>query len=289
MNIAPPPRIAYGRYDRITIGAIAYTSISTDDRGQYLRRVDDSELVEWFTHEELAKLERSRNYRYERDYFNHGKVRARQRSGVENFGMIPREEQPSILWKWEYCNRFQAMVNDGKALRSNEGMEEAIARITPDVIKLDCAKVGVAPKKKKGLKPRKDGRPRKGRSGRSSGLRDVPTYRTLQRWLAILDSCGWEIESLRDNYRHRGNHTERHPSEIIELLSEHARNFASQARKPKAFHYDQLDKAVTSLNGVRASEVRIPTNSAGNSDMNSAPCSDFIPAPHSDLKPAGAR
>lgn len=51
--------------------------------------------------------------------------------------------------------------------------------------------------------------------------------------------------------------------------------------RPREVEFREVINAVRYL-------VRIPTNSAGNSDMKSAPCSDFIPAPCSDMKSAGA-
>lgn len=92
-----PDRIAYSEFDRIWNGTVAYTCVETNEQGYRFRRVDDPKMFECFSYVEMAQIERSRAYRYDRDWFNEGKVKSRQRSGVENFADLPKSEQPKIL------------------------------------------------------------------------------------------------------------------------------------------------------------------------------------------------
>ncbi|MBX9933375.1 MAG: hypothetical protein K2Y56_17870 [Methylobacterium sp.] len=249
-------RIAYGKFDRIRNGAVAYTCVETNEAGHRLRRVDDPSMFESFSHLEMAQIERSRAYHYDRDWFNEGKVKARQRSGVENFADIPKREQPKILWKNEYVDRFMRMVSKGEADRSNAGMKAAIAKIAVEVNQLDCATIvrRTDEKRKKG-KPvplRKDGTPRKIRSGTATVLREPPSYRTLQRWLAIMEECDWAPEALRDKYRNCGDRTARLEPEAHESLVETAQKFATQARPSRAMLYDKLEALIGDKNAERA-------------------------------------
>lgn len=251
-------RIAYGPEDRIRIGRIAYRCLETDKRGHRLQRVDDPDMFETFDHAEMARIEKSPGYRYDREWFAEGKANSRLRSGVENFSQIPKREQSKVLWKWEYCNRFRLMNARGETDRSNEGMKAAIGKIAQHVQMLDCAKIvrKTNQKRKKG-KPvplNKDGKPRKVRSGTSLDVREIPTYRTLQRWLRILEDCDWTMESLRDGYRHSGNRSPRLDPEEHDLMVEKARTYATKARPTRAQVHDHLDGEIRARNGVRVEQ-----------------------------------
>ncbi|TFZ57124.1 hypothetical protein E4V01_15920 [Methylorubrum sp. Q1] len=255
-------RIAFGEHDRIRIGKVAYTCVETDERGHRFRRVDDPDMFENFTHAEMAAHENSGQYRYDRDWFNDGKSRARQRSGVTNFAEIPKREQPKVLWKVEYVERFTAMVDRGQADRSNEGMAAAIRKIAVEVNQLECARIvrRTDEKRAKG-KPvplNKDGNPRKVRSGTVIVSRAPPSYRTLQRWLRIMEDCDWAPEALRDNYRHCGDRTPKLEPEAHDLMVGKARTYASQARPPRALLYDELDDAIRKRNAELA-KVGLPS------------------------------
>ncbi|MEG9527994.1 MAG: hypothetical protein MIL41_19880 [Hyphomicrobiales bacterium] len=245
-------RIAYGEHDRIRIGKVAYTCVEANEDGYRFRRVDDPDWFEAFTYAEMAVHERSREYRYDKEWFKEGKVRARQRSGVANFADIPKREQPKVLWKNAYVERFMAMVLRGEADRSNDGMTAAIKKIAVEVNELECAKIvrRTDEKRAKG-KPvplKKDGTPRAIRSGTEIGSRKKPTYRTLQRWLRIMEDHDWAPEALRDNYRHCGNRTPKLEPEAHELVVEKANEYATQARPPRALLYDELDEAFRDRN-----------------------------------------
>ena len=250
-------RIAYGPQDRIRVGKVAYICAETDERGHRLRRVDDPEMYEAFSHEEMARIERSPGYRYDRDWFNVGKVRARERSGVEALHEIPPREQPKILWKYEYCDGYRRMRLNGAADGTNEGMTRAIAVIAQRINGLECAKVvrRVNERRTKGspVPTRKDGTPRKVRSGTEVSVREPPSYRTLQRWLAVLEECDWCATALRYNYRLCGDRTSRIEPEAHDAMCEAARGYASQARPTLAMQYERLEGAIRALNTERAS------------------------------------
>lgn len=260
-------RIAYGEHDRIRIGKVAFTCVETNEDGYRFRRVDDPDWFEAFTFAEMAVHERSSEYRYDKEWFKEGKVRARQRSGVATFADIPEREQPRILWKIAYVERFTAMVLRGEADRSNDGMTAAIKKIAVEVNALECAKIvrRTDEKRAKG-KPvplKKDGTRRKVRAGTETGVYDPPTYRTLQRWLRIMEDHDWAPEALRDNYRHCGDRTPKLDPEAHDLMVEKARKYASQARPPRALLYDQLDDAIRSrkaeLAAVGLPPLRLPS------------------------------
>ncbi|MEE7440792.1 hypothetical protein [Methylobacterium oryzae] len=254
----PPDRISFGPLDRISIDAVAYTCVETTEAGHRLRRVDDPKMFETVTHAEMAAYEKGagdKPYRYDRDWFQEGKVKARMRSGVENFADLPLREQPKVQWKWEYCDEFRLMDGKGEVERSNAGMTRAIAKIAVRVNALDCAKIArrIDEKREKG-KPvplNKDGKPRKVRSGTQIVLREPPSYRTLQRWLAILEECDWCIEALRDGYRHCGDRTPQIEPEAYVVMVEKARGYAAQERPSKEKQYERLEIAIKELNDQR--------------------------------------
>lgn len=270
-------RIAYGPEDRIRIGRIAYRCLETDKRGHRLQRVDDPDVFETFDHAQMARIEQSPDYRYDREWFAAGKANSRLRSGVENFSQIPKREQSRVLWKWEYCNRFRLMNERGETDRSNEGMKASISKIARHVQMLDCAKVARKTdlKRKKGqpVPLNKDGKPRKIRSGTEIGLREPPTYRTLQRWLSVLEECDWAIESLRDGYRHSGNRNPRLDPEEHDLMVENARGYASKARPSRERVHENLDTAIRERNVERVAAglppLRCPSKRRLNAEIAS--------------------
>lgn len=255
-------RIAFGEFDRIRIGKVSYKCASTDEHGHEFKRVDDEKMFERFSHAEMARIENSHDYRYDKDWFQRGKVRARQRSGVENFADIPERERPKALWKNEYVRRFIAMVQRGEANRSNDGMTAAIKVIATDVNKLDCAKLvrrtNENREKGKPVPLNKDGKPRKVRSGTEVGLREPPTYRTLQRWLQTMRECDWAPEALRDNYRYCGDRTPKLEPEAHDLLVKTAREYGTQRRPTRLQLYEELESAIGERNGERVLELLGP-------------------------------
>jgi putative transposase len=260
-------RIAYGEHDRIRIGKVAYTCVETNEDGYRFRRVDDPDWFEGFNFAEMAMHERSCEYRYDREWFKEGKVRARQRSGVADFAEIPERERPKLLWKNAYVDDFMAMVMRGEADRSNDGMTAAIIKIAVRVNALECAKIvrRTDEKRAKG-KPvplKKDGTPRKTRAGTEVVTRNPPTYRTLQRWLRIMEDCDWAPEALRDNYRHCADRSPKLEPEAYDLMVEKANKYATQARPPRARLYDELDEAFRDRNKelakVGLTAIRLPS------------------------------
>ena len=148
------------------------------------------------------------------------------------------------------------MVAKGEADRSNRGMDAAISQIAIEVNQLDCARIvrRTDEKRKKGepVPLRKDGTPRKVRSGTETVLREPPSYRQLQRWLALMKECDWAPEALRDNFRHCGNRTPRLEPEAHELLVETARKYATQARPVPDRLYEELIGLIGDANAKRA-------------------------------------
>lgn len=259
MSTAPQcDRIAYGKHDRIRIGMVVYTCVRTTDNGHELERVDKPGMFEFLTHDAMNQIEHSGEYRYDKDWFKPGKVSARERSGVENFADIPKREQSRLLWKNEWVDRFRKMVARGETDRTNDGMTAAIEKIAVDVNQLECAKVvrRTNEKRDKG-KPvplRKDGQPRKIRSGTVIAIREKPSYRTLQRWLSVMEKCDWAPEALRDNYRKCGDRTPRLEPEAQELMVEAAKGYATQARPTRDNQYVELDSAIIERNKTLALE-----------------------------------
>ncbi len=245
--------IAYTPYDRITLDGVDYDFLRWTTDG-YMLQKSETDLVAHFTFQQMSDFERSPLYRVSRDHYRLGKLNARLRAGVDEFAMIPQAEQPAIIWKYEICKRIQRLVTSKIASMSNDGLDKAIELITPEIAQLDCAKITPSPQQGKGKRSKKSGKPRKLRSGKNAGIREMPSSRTVQRWIAILEKCDWEIAALRDGHRRCGNTFERHPAEIEELIHEHARAYASQARPTREHQFDLLEGAVNALNEARSAQ-----------------------------------
>lgn len=241
--------IAFTPYDRITLDTVDYDFVKVTSEGYTLRK-SETDLFASFTFQQMSEFERSPLYRLSRDHYRLGALNARERSGVDEFAMIPQWEHPKIIWKYEICTRVYALVKSGRASMSNEGLKEALALIKPEILALDCA---IIPPRgaKKSKRSKKNAKPKKVYGGSSDERRIMVSYRSVQRWIAILEDCDWDIQALREGRYRSGNRFEQHPAEIEELLHEHARAFASQARPTVEHQFGLLEQAVNKLNKAR--------------------------------------
>ncbi len=262
MNIAVAviSPIAYGPLDRIRIGRIAYTCVKTNEHSHEFARACDPDMVEIFSHADIARIEKTDAYRYDRDWFKSGQAKARDRSGVEHLSEIPKRELPRILLRWEFCNRFRLMSMTGKAKATNAGMTEAIELIALQIKDMDFVHALRAEEEWTGKPPARnsDGSLRKPRLDKrvAPGAPPdwIPNYRSVQRWLKILEECDWEISGLRTCYRRSGNRTPRLEPEAHDLLVENARKYATAQRHSVAEVHDLLDVAITARNSERERE-----------------------------------
>jgi putative transposase len=239
-----PDRTSYGEDDLIQIDDLDYRYFGSNEQGHRLQRNDDYRLFVEYSHAEMAELEKSQKYRHHSAWFSAGNVRARERSGVTSLAEVPAREQSKILWKNEYVSRFLELHEKGEVSSSNKGMEAAIAKIAEEVNKLPCAAVGHAV----------EGKPRKRRSGTTTSTREPPSYRTLQRWLAVFKECSRLPYALRENYRNSGSHLAPLEREAEELMIEKAEEYASQGKPTRDNLYLQLVAAIGKKNAARLPE-----------------------------------
>jgi putative transposase len=241
MQIEPKsvtPR-SFGVHDRIGIGIgtanpIYYRCISSDAAGHVFQRVDQPDVTESFTHEDIARLELTPGYRYDRDWFHPGHAKARLMSSVDRFALIPDAEKPGVIFRHDWCIRFLEKEAAGEASRADKSMAAIIKTIAAEIAAAQAVKTANS------------------RAGSTSVVKAPPCVRTLRQWVVDLQAGGMNPSALRNGYRHCGHDAPQRDPDLEMLMRKHAARYASETRATKAGLYKDLLVDVGELNKARA-------------------------------------
>ncbi|MDX7952927.1 DDE-type integrase/transposase/recombinase [Lichenihabitans sp. Uapishka_5] len=235
-------KLNFGEYDRITIADIAYRYIRSTDTGNLFERLDQPGMFESFSDVALITEKRA-GFRYEKDWFKPGYAAARLDSGVGDLYLLPPEEWPEILYRWDWCRAFQALANKKQASRSDAGLKAAIERLDPGIQALVIQREKIAAgraeqKKRAGALKIQEGR-------------DAPSPKTLLRWLRRFREGNFCVTALRKRHYRSGNFTFKLAAEADRLLTVHAVSYASETRPTKTSCHLNLQAAIDQENAKR--------------------------------------
>ena len=230
---------SFGVHDRIGIGVgtanpVYYRCISSDATGHVFQRVDQPDITESFTHEDIAKLERSPGYRYDRNWFHPGHAKARLMSSVDRFALIPDAEKPGVIFRHDWCIRFLEKEAAGETSRSDKAMAAVIVTIAAEIAAAQAARIA------------------NGRAGSTSVVKAPPCIRTLRQWVLDLQAGGMNPSALRHGYRRCGHDAPQRDPDLEILMRKHAARYASETRATKVGLYKDLCAEVDALNKTRA-------------------------------------
>ena len=124
-------------WDRITRNAdateenahIHYRLKKTSTLGHMLTRIDDPDFDEFFTHAQIAELEKTPGWRHERDYFTPENAEILLKAGGERQEDMPRNKCRRVLFKQLICDFLIAGIESNKFTKSDRGLKKAIKEI----------------------------------------------------------------------------------------------------------------------------------------------------------------
>lgn len=207
------PRWRLGPHDRILVdGEISYVPSSQDEFGHVLRRVDNAELCESFSHEDFETLRAEGRLSISRGFYLATKAKLRLPGSAARITDLGNDAQVKILWQKTICDRFLRMENEGTATRSDGSMKVAIAKIVAELLATHFAN---------------------GRCGSADvTVKRPPSARTLRRWLRRYEACDYNAMALADGYARCGDRdTARFGVVERKLIQKFAKKYAS-SRKP---------------------------------------------------------
>lgn len=230
------PRFRLDPTDKVTIDGVDYAPKSSDQNGHVLRRLDNPEMCESFTHEEIEAFRQEgetdgTKWRHCRGFFLASKAQLRTARHETLLVDLPSELRAKVLFRKRFCDEFLKMEAEGLATRSDASMKAAVTAILSGdlVSELDDGRCG----------------------SNDVRLKRPPSPRTLRRWLAHYSACDWDAMALADNYGNSGNRNPRFGTEERALMQKHADLYASRLQPSKKSLFIQLRKEVFDENEKR--------------------------------------
>jgi putative transposase len=236
----PVARRSYRPDDRIglfigTAKAVWYRCVETNPAGHRFQRLDDPTDTQTFTHEDVAEFERSEGYRYVPKGQDLGRMLARKRGGVDALMYLPEKDRSIVTWRLAWVEAFLAIVKDGKASRSEAGLNGAIALIADDMEK--------AAKKRAG-----------NRAGATVTTIEPPGYKTLLKWVVDFEAGGKDPLALRNGHRHCGKNYPKISGDIEALMDKFARKYLTSTKRTMAEIFGEFEDAVQALKAARTED-----------------------------------
>jgi len=225
-------RYRIGPNDCITLDGVAYRMRATLSNGYVLARVDDPNVTQEFTHERIQDLMLLPSYRFEKNAFDVGVIRARHEGGADLLADIPAAEHETVLWRLHWCRNFlgkeqagQVIVGDTsiKVSRSDRSMKAVIPLIHAEV----KAEIEMRARKRNA-----DGVPIPQKAGDLPPPVPLPpSPRSLRTWLSRLEAAGMRAVALRKRWRLCGDRvTQRYTLDERLIMAEFATLYASETR-----------------------------------------------------------
>jgi putative transposase len=232
---------AFGSEDRITIEGTPYRALNYNEVGWLMQLVDGSNLAQEFTHEHLSRLASLGRLRQERDHFNPHKAMQRLKTSCTQICALGEKQKARVSKRSAWVAAMQDMYREGKLKMTDESLAANAAELLMRATKLV-----------KSLSPLGEANPEK-----SYNVTELPSCRTLRRWLKELNTLG--EGGLIDNMHKRGNRNGLMGSEEKALLSQQVRSYGSVERPTQRIIFDQVTAAFHARNLERASQGHGPT------------------------------
>ncbi|WP_331173599.1 Mu transposase C-terminal domain-containing protein [Rhodopseudomonas sp.] len=240
------PRFRLEPTDKVTINGVDYVPKSADDFGHVLRRLDNPDMCESFTHAQIDELRKEDGWAHCRGFFTSSKAQLRSARPETLLSDLPSKQLQRVLFRKTFCDEFLRMEADGLASRSDASMKEAIRSIVANMVTSELSD---------------------GRCGSEDvNLKRPPSPRSLRRWIDAYAACAWEPIALSHNYGRSGNRLPRFGKEERDLMQEYADMYASRLQPSKKSLLTDLHGEIKKLNKQRqiAGErlLRLPSRAA---------------------------
>ncbi|WP_411352334.1 Mu transposase C-terminal domain-containing protein [Leisingera aquaemixtae] len=223
-------RYAFGRFDRVTIDGMAFRLHMETEKGFVMTHDDHEGLARQFSHEELADLGHLGRIRVERDYFNPEAARKRQLTEGVALGALSVRPLRRFVRKDAYCQAALDMHRE-KLMKFTDAsiaasMDTLVGRAT------QLAKPHM-PSGALDILP-------------SENMGEVPSPRTLRRWLADLRDL--RLPGHLDNMDRRGWRGTRVKPEAAAIMRREVQGYLSPDRPTMQQIYENVALAIHARN-----------------------------------------
>lgn len=258
-----PSKYHFNRNDGFERLGIQYRWHSTDSAGHRLERTDNN-LIEFFTHRQIANMLEDRNAPLMFKRNRYGGDDAVVAEGVRKFAeQLSDEEQELTLFKEDFCKRFlKKEKEDSKVSRSDAKMEKTIEEIVGDIGKeAQQTKPAAAEGEKK---KKKDYRKKKEEDVKEAikSITFIPSPRSLRRWLRKYEIVRDRMAFVGKNGRCRvGTY---YTVEEEAILAKHVMSYASKDKPSMIDCWDAMVEEIKAANAERkilgiARAIRVPS------------------------------
>lgn len=207
------PRWNLSHQDKITIDGTEYSPATYDWIGHVLRRVDNPDLHESFTHEDFHALRQAGRLSIDPGFYKKTTAKLRLPRGTSRITDLSPKTQIKVLWRKTICDRILKLEAEGKVSRSDKSLKLAVAQIVAELLTREFAN---------------------GRCGSADvSVKRPPSPRTLRRWLRKYEACHYDAMAFVDGWSRCGDRRSvRFGAEERALMAKYAEMYKSN-RKPR--------------------------------------------------------
>lgn len=219
-------------------GVVEYVAKSSDELGHVLRRVDNPDLCEAFTHEEFHRLRQEKKLSIVRNHFRSSTATIRMAGPEVLLSELSPRRRERVLAGKAICDVFLRAEAAGEVSRSDAVMKVFIRKYVADLV----------------AKAIEEGRC----GGDDILVKRPPSPTALRRWLRRYEACAFNPMALRDGYGRSGNRTPKIESEERAIMREIALEYASRLKPTKASLYLRLKSEIEERSKERAATGQRP-------------------------------
>lgn len=207
------PQWNLSHQDKITIDGVDYSPATYDWIGHVLRRVDNPDLHESFTHEEFHALRQAARLSINPGFYKKTKAKLRLPHGTSRITDLSTTIQRKVLWRKTICDRILKLEAEAKVSRSDKSLKQATAQIVAELLTRELAN---------------------GRCGSADvSVKRPPSPRALRRWLRKYEACHYDAMAFVDGWSRCGDRKSlRFGAEERALMAKYADMYMS-TRKPR--------------------------------------------------------
>jgi putative transposase len=277
---APVPHYRFDPTDRLTIGKRSYVWKETSTQGHLLERVDEPNLTEAFSHDQIATLLHAGALIRDERYFAAATQLAMSHAEITCLAVLTDDEQSEIVRRAEYVRRFLRLEEDWRGhralrrarrlalgepprrvTRSDKVMKTIIKLVNDEMRQIDYAAALARIRTKEATK----------RFGINAKVHKSISARTLRRWLTTYETAlaqdgatrATALLMLRPLYRNCGNRAPRYDFECYAFIRKHAVAYASRERPSVETCYRAMERDIGAFNASRRSrdlpEIALPS------------------------------
>ena len=248
------PRLLRHHIDDLhTIGETEYRWYSTTDNGYIFTRVQDPGIREAFTFDEFDRIRRRRDYRFERGWFEPGRVKTRLFHGVAYIADCSSYLQKVVLYRFTACTLVLQRIAAGTASLSDPSLEKVLPEIGDEIKAIENP-----------LRRTKDGKLRKRRGGPIKGSErktdaagdsdsecEMVGPKAFRGWMTRLRDADFDPRGLIPHYGNCGPRAPVISLEVRALAVKYVVGYATNNRPKKIDQYTKLDFSIKDLNKGR--------------------------------------